>query len=153
MNPELIELLKIESPLFNSMVHGVGHWQVVERNGHHLSQFNNADKEVISYFAYLHDCMRENEGEDPEHGLRGATFAEEHRDSILLNDHQFSLLIDACKNHTYGKHTDCVTINTCWDADRLDIGRVGIDVNADYLASKEAKRIALNKDFGVLKTI
>ncbi|MDP7033589.1 MAG: hypothetical protein QF752_03745 [Planctomycetota bacterium] len=84
MNPKRIERLQIESPLFSSIIHGIGHWRVVKRNGHHLSQFNDADNEVISYFAYLHDCMRENEGEDPEHGLRGAQFAQRHRDLILL---------------------------------------------------------------------
>ena len=153
MNPKLIDLLKVESPLFDSLIHGVGHWKVVERNGHYLSQFNHADKEIVSYFAYFHDCMRENETEDPEHGLRGARFAQAHRELILLDDDQFPILIDACENHTYGNRSDCVTIHTCWDADRLDIGRVGLDVNPDYLASKEAKRIAIEKDFGVLRPI
>ncbi|MBL4640608.1 MAG: hypothetical protein JKX86_02230 [Verrucomicrobiales bacterium] len=146
-----LELLRNESPFFDSIIHGVDHWRTVERNGLYLSQFNNADKEVISYFAYVHDCMRLNEGEDSKHGLRGARFADRHRELILLDDTQFRQLTDACAGHTYGKRPDCVTINTCWDADRLDIGRVGVAVNPDYLVSEEAKRIACAKDFGVLE--
>lgn len=146
-----LELLRNESPFFDSIIHGVDYWRTVERNGLYLSQFNNADKEVISYFAYVHDCMRLNEGEDAKHGLRGARFADRHRELILLDDTQFRQLTDACAGHTYGKRPDCVTINTCWDADRLDIGRVGVAVNPDYLVSEEAKRIARAKDFGVLE--
>jgi len=61
-------------------MHGLSHWQAVERNGHYLSRFIDADIKVISYFAYSHDCMRENDDIDPKHGHRGAMFAEVHRD-------------------------------------------------------------------------
>ena len=76
---EVIDLIEENSPFFTSTVHGVNHWRTVERNGHYLAEFNQADKKVISYFAYFHDCMRENEHTDPEHGIRGALFAEKHR--------------------------------------------------------------------------
>ena len=97
--------------------------------------------------------MRENEYEDPKHGLRGAQFAEEHRELIDLTEIQFGQLTDACKGHTYGRRPVCVTINTCWDADRLDIGRVGITPSSEFLRSSEAKRIADTKDFAVLHSI
>jgi uncharacterized protein len=122
----------------------------VERNGHYLADFNGADKKVISYFAYFHDCMRENEYEDSKHGLRGARFAEKHRKLIDFTEIQFKQLTDACKGHTYGTRPECVTINTCWDADRLDIGRVGITPSSEFLHSSEAKRIADREDFAVL---
>tara|TARA_B100000315_G_scaffold79959_1_gene73252 strand:- start:616 stop:768 length:153 start_codon:yes stop_codon:yes gene_type:complete len=44
-----------------------------------------------------------------------------------------------------------ITIATCWDADRLDLGRVGADPNPKYLFSDEAKRIAQDSDFVILK--
>lgn len=147
---EVLALLKEHSPFFNSFVHGIIHWQTVEKNGHYLANFNNADKKVISYFAYFHDCMRENEYEDLKHGLRGANFAEKHRQIIDLTNIQFKQLTDACKGHTYGRRPECVTTNTCWDADRLDLGRVGIEPNAEFLHSTEAKRIADFKDYSVL---
>ncbi len=153
MKTKLLEKLEKESLFYNSSIHGIKHWKVVETNGHYLASFTSADIEVISYFAYIHDCMRKNEYEDIKHGLRGARFAEKHRSIIDLNEAQFKQLTDACKGHTDGKMSDCVTIQTCWDADRLDIGRVGIIVSSEFLFSSEAKRIANSKDFSVLKNI
>ena len=153
IKPEVLDLLRKESAFFDSPVHGVSHWQTVEQNGHYLADFNGADKKVISYFAYFHDCMRENEYEDSKHGLRGARFAEKHRKLIDLTETQFKQLTDACKGHTYGRRPECVTINICWDADRLDIGRVGITPSSEFLHSDEAKRIANTKGFAVLHSI
>jgi len=146
----VLYLLRKESSFFNSSIHGIKHWETVERNAHYLAGFNNADTEVLSYFAYFHDCMRENEGRDKGHGPRGAAFAKKHRDLIPLNDIQFKQLTDACKGHTYGKRPECVTINTCWDADRLDLLRVGTIPDANRLYNEEAKRIANEGDFLVL---
>jgi uncharacterized protein len=144
---DVLALLKAESGFIDSRIHGLKHWQTVERNGHYLADFNGADKKVLSYFAYFHDCMRENEYRDKGHGPRAAAFAKKHRDIIPLNEVQFKQLTDACKGHTYGKRPECITINTCWDADRLDLGRVGITPDADRLFNTEAKRIADTWDF------
>ena len=145
--PEVLKVLRQETAFITSPIHGAKHWQTVERNGHYLANFNDADKVVLSYFAYFHDCMRENEGRDKGHGPRGAVFAMKHRDIIELNDVQFKQLTDACKGHTYGTRPECITINTCWDADRLDLGRVGIAPDSSYLHNEEAKRIADECDF------
>ena len=142
-----LNLLNQESLFFNSPIHGAKHWKTVERNAHYLAHFNKADKEVLSYFSYFHDCMRENEGRDKGHGPRAASFLKEHRDLIPLNDTQFKQLTDACKGHTHGKRPECITINTCWDADRLDLLRVGIMPDANRLYNKEAKRIANEGNF------
>lgn len=151
MHHKLIELLQNKSPFYGSSIHGIKHWKTVERNGLYLSKFTGADKSVVSYFAYFHDCMRQNDQIDPDHGLRGAKFAKEHRSFIDLDDDQFEKLFYACEIHTDGKTTACETVNTCMDADRLDIGRVGFIVDPFYLSSKEAKRIAKEKDFQVLE--
>jgi uncharacterized protein len=150
ISQEVLSLLRKESEFFYSPIHGVKHWQTVERNAHYLASFNNADTQVLSYFAHFHDCMRENEGRDKGHGSRGALFAKKHRDLIPLNDIQFKQLTDACKGHTYGERPECITINTCWDADRLDLLRVGTIPDAKRLHNKEAKRIANESDFLVL---
>ena len=147
ISPDILSLLRCESSFFYSPIHGLRHWITVERNAHYLAQFNNADVKVLSYFAYFHDCMRENEWRDKGHGPRAASFAKKHRDIIPLDDVQFKQLTDACKGHTYGKRGDCITINTCWDADRLDLGRVGITPHADYLFNPEAKRMATENDY------
>ena len=69
---------------------------------------------------------------------------------IPLNDTQFKQLTNACKGHTYGERPECITINTCWDADRLDLLRVGIMPDANRLHNEEAKRIANEGDFLML---
>jgi len=147
ISQKVLEVLEQVSPLINSPIHGIKHWVTVERNGHYLANFNGADKAVLSYFAYFHDCMRENEGRDKGHGPRAAVFAMKHRDIIPLNDVQFKQLTDACKGHTDGTRPECITINTCWDADRLDLTRVRILPDSNYLFNTEAKRIVDTYDY------
>ncbi len=36
----------------------------------------------------------------------------------------------------------CFTIQSCWDSDRLDLGRVGIQPHKDYLSEEGAGLIA-----------
>ncbi len=40
---------------------------------------------------------------------------------------------------SYGLTIEEITVLTCWDADRLDLGRVGIRPNARYLCTEPAK--------------
>jgi uncharacterized protein len=142
IKPEIIELLKANSIFFESPWHGFSHWQRVEANGLYLAGINGADKAVVSYFAYFHDCMRENEDIDHGHGWRGAQFAEKYRELIDLDDDQFRVFYDACRWHTDDNESDCLTLNTCRDADRLDLSRVGIIPDPEYFFNEEAKKIA-----------
>lgn len=56
-----------------------------------------------------------------------------------LPDDRFDLLYRASERHTGGRTDDSVTVLTCWDADRLDLGRVGIVPNPKYLGTKAAR--------------
>ena len=150
INSQLFRFIERDSLLFHSDIHGLNHWKAVEKNGLYLAKFTSADTKVVSYFAYLHDCMRENESEDEYHGPRGAAYALKHKNLLGLTETQLKTLILACKDHTHCYNSNCPTINTCWDADRLDIGRVGISPNSKYMFIEEAKRIADEKDFKVL---
>ena len=119
----------------------------VEENGHLLADATGADKEVISYFAYLHDCQRWNDFDDPEHGPRAAVYAQNHRHLIDLNNDQFTILKRACSGHTHampkGQAGIHKTLAACWDADRLDIGRVGVEIDPRYLFSNFAKDLVI----------
>jgi uncharacterized protein len=147
---ELLQLLESEALLFHSPIHGLKHWSTVARNGLYLAQHSGADVEVVTYFAFFHDSKRENEGGDPEHGPRAALFLNGIRDLLPLDDLQFQLLKRACSGHTHGTQTDCATLGTCWDADRLDLGRVGIVPDSQYLFTVRAKEIADADDYGML---
>ena len=124
-------------------LHGVAHWERVERNGLLLAT-PECDVTVIRLFAYLHDSCRENDGYDLEHGPRAALMMERLRDNLLkdLSDEQFSLLQQACRQHTSTRSTGNPTIDACFDADRLDLGRVGIQPDPKKMATARGKEMA-----------
>ena len=97
-------------------IHSLAHWKRVEPNGLFLCQFNNANTSLIQYFAYLHDCQRLNDGHDPEHGQRAATYTQSIREYISLNEDDFSCLLYCCRFHTTGRIADNDNIANCWDA-------------------------------------
>jgi uncharacterized protein len=122
-------------------VHGVRHWTRVRENGHRLARQTGADKQLVELFAYLHDCCRENDRYDPGHGERAAEFARTLRGTLLqLGDTDFELLYEAIRDHEAGRTRADVTIMTCWDADRLDLGRVRKRPDPKYLCTEFAKR-------------
>ena len=124
-------------------VHGPCHWRRIERNGLFLAQRTGADETVVRLFALFHDSRRENDGCDTGHGTRGAWYAATLRDSACeLSDERFELLRYACEWHTAGRHHDNPTIGTCWDADRLDLGRVGIIPHPGYMSTDFGREIA-----------
>lgn len=107
--------------------HGLPHWQRVERNGIILATLE-VNITVIRLFAYLHDKCRIDNGYDVEHGKRAAIMIHEIRHTLLkeLTDNEFELLFKACELHTTMLRTGNPTIDTCFDADRLDLERVEI---------------------------
>ena len=81
-------------------------------------------------FALLHDSQRLCEGYDPEHGLRASEYAQKLFDQglLVLDQPKIELLKLACKNHCdrSAKSND-ISVNICWDSDRIDLTRVGVD--------------------------
>ena len=99
---------------------------------------------MVRLFALFHDSKRVDDGYDGEHGLRGAEFAKECYENKMLDitEEQFKKLYDACRLHTVvGKFGD-VTIDTCFDSDRLDLGRVGFKLNPLKMATSMGAEIA-----------
>jgi uncharacterized protein len=123
--------------------HGPDHWRRVEENGLLLAKETGADIAVVRLFALFHDSRRENEFADPYHGRRGAAYARDLRDiHFQITDAQFDLLETACIWHTETTHNANPTIGTCWDADRLDLGRVGIIPDAMYMNTDLGRQLA-----------
>lgn len=120
--------------------HGLPHWARVMENGLRLAERTGADVQVVQLFALFHDSRRENDGEDYGHGGRGAELARELRGVVFdLPDPQFEWLYRACQLHTSGRKDDSETVLTCWDADRLDLGRVGIMPDPRHLGTEAAR--------------
>ena len=121
-------------------IHGIEHWERVRENAIYLSKHSKGDGLVCELFAYLHDCCRESDGADPQHGSRAAQYAESLRSNLLtIDNQQFELLRHACEFHEKGRVSDDPTIGVCWDADRLDLGRVGIVPNPKFLSTERAR--------------
>ncbi len=124
--------------------HGPSHWRTVRRNGLYLARLHAADEEIIRLFALFHDSCRENEFRDPQHGPRGAQLALEFRQAGLfhLDDARMALLVTACEIHNGGPPQSDPTLAVCLDADRLDLGRVGITPDPALLSTLTARSIA-----------
>ena len=121
-----------------------------KRNGVYLCRFNSADIEVVRLFALFHDSKRENDHRDLEHGPRAELYLRTISQLVPLNSDQFENLCIACKTHTLGTVAENITIGTCWDSDRLDIGRVGIKPHEKFMTNEEAQRIAREEDYDSL---
>lgn len=121
--------------------HGRDHWLRVLQNGRDVAAASGADLRVVELFALLHDSKRENEDFDPDHGLRAAEYALSLQGLWFeLKADELALLVEACRYHSDGFTVADVTIQTCWDADRLDLGRVGMRPQPRYLCTEYAKR-------------
>ena len=136
----LIETILRQYSLSPKGIHGLTHWARVLENGRNLARKTGAIIEVVELFSVFHDARRLNDGWDREHGFRGAELAAQFRGTHLhLSDSDFDLLYHACRAHTDGGTAANVTVQTCWDADRLDLGRVRIDLDRNYICTEAAR--------------
>ena len=120
--------------------HGFYHWMRVLQNGRQLAKAENANIKVVELFSLLHDTQRRNENYDPEHGMRAAQFAQTLRGSWFdVTDTEMELLSEALLHHSEGYTDGDVTVRVCWDADLLDLGRIGIEPRPDKLCTASAR--------------
>ncbi len=116
------------------------HWGRVRANGLRLAAETGANPRVVELFAVLHDSRRLNDGYDPSHGRRGAENALRFQGRYFeLDGSELELLCDACTAHSDGATEADVTVQVCWDADRLDLGRVGIEPSPHKLCTPAAR--------------
>jgi uncharacterized protein len=140
---KLWDIVTAQFPLGMHSIHGPRHWKQVEQNGLILAEETGADKTVVKLFSVFHDCRRENEKRDNGHGARGAELAKSMRGIYFdLPAHSFRMLLKACRYHTDDQLTSNITIATCWDADRLDLPRVGTMPDADRMGTAPGRRLA-----------
>ncbi len=142
ITPELIELLRREFALEWGGIHGAPHWARVRRNGLMLAATTNASRRVVELFAFLHDARRRHDGRDREHGDRAAQLVHEIGPGPLaISGEEVDLLAFACRHHSGGMIEADVTVQACWDADRLDLVRIGIRPHPERLCTVAARRL------------
>ncbi len=110
-------------------------------NGLYLAQKNGANQTVVALFAFTHDMDRRSDIGDFGHGKRAAQRiqAELQGKYFQLSPEELKQLVQAVAEHTNGFTQASVTVQTCWDADRLDLGRAGIKPSPRRLCTPEAK--------------
>ena len=147
INKTLIQHLRQNFKLDWDGIHGASHWARVRFNGLLIARDTGADTEVLELFAFLHDAERHHDGIDREHGERAAALAEKLNGKFYsLSQQRLGWLMLACGRHSMGDIQSDLsghanrTITTCWDADRLDLGRVGIKPLANKLCNTRSQQ-------------
>lgn len=121
-------------------IHGRIHWQRVAVCGYEITRRTpDVDPLLVFLFALFHDAMRETNADDPGHGARGGGLAAE----LIPGYPKLDLLRYACNEHTSGATTDDPTVGACWDADRLNLWRVGMRPDPGLMSTAAAKRAGL----------
>jgi uncharacterized protein len=138
----LLQAVRERSTGIDSSIHGERHWRTVATNGLWLAQADPlADPVIVFLFALLHDAMRESDGYDPGHGPRAAALAADlHAGGLMgIGGTRLELLQHACAEHAEGFVSPDPTVGACWDADRLDLPRVGITPIPSLLSTARAR--------------
>lgn len=128
-------------PASGSGLHGVTHWRAVGATGRWLTErTRGAELMVVLCFALLHDCARRDDGYDPDHGLRAARLVRRLPSDLLrLDARACELLEDACARHSEQVTSSHPTIACCFDADRLQLVRLGIAIDPRWLSTTAAR--------------
>lgn len=147
MLPNLDEIWQAVTARFRlgpDSMHGPTHWRRVEKFGIRLAQATEgADLLVVRLFAVFHDSRRINEFKDPDHGPEAEKFVlRKQGDWFTLTETQLNALCLACRDHAEGYVSTNPTIGCCWDADRLDLPRVGIPPHRDLMSTPTGKALA-----------
>ena len=109
-------------------IHGTGHWLRVLENGRILAAATpGADPALVELFALLHDIRRLDEDRDTGHGERAAAYVRElaAQGVLELGPEGVAVLAAACARHEMGEVSADPTIGCCWNADRLELARLG----------------------------
>jgi len=140
---DLVNRVLRDSTVHFGGVHGPDHWGRVTENALAIAKAEGSDQRIAMLFGLLHDCQRRSDYEDKGHGRRAAEYAKTIRYMMpKLTNKQFAKLLHALKWHDDQIHTKDRDIAACWDADRLDLPRVGILPEPEYLNTDTGKEMA-----------
>lgn len=143
-------------PVIRAKKHGFTHMRNVEAFGDLMAKrTEGVDNDVVHWFAYLHDIERKADNGDPDHGKRVPEFIDIIRNTYLidLTNEQIDKLKKACELHTDTHKTGDPTIDVCFDADRLDLPRIGIKTDPSKMATKLGMELAKEKYDSVFRFV
>ncbi|MHB9031383.1 MAG: HD domain-containing protein [Candidatus Latescibacterota bacterium] len=121
-------------------IHGLEHLRRVACTAGRIALWENEDMKAAVVGGFLHDCARVNDGGGQEHAYDSAIIAEE-----VLRRHFPELDADrvvfAIHHHAAGLIAEDLLVGAIWDADRLDLVRLGVRVRTELLSTRIAKRV------------
>lgn len=121
----------------DSCLHGEDHWRGVTAQGLWLADtygMGEKGRMTALLFGLFHDCRRENDGWDPEHGARGAAALLDCPHLSHLPASLLDTLARSMVDHDGGMVSEDRYIGLGWDSDRSLLGRVGITPDIDYFS-------------------
>ena len=144
----LVRTVSAFSTSSDSSIHGQQHWQTVAAFGLILAQQTpGADPIVALLFGILHDCLRVDDGWDPDHGRRAGALAQALNGGLFtLDAARLDTLVTALSLHVDGLVSDDPTVGVCWDADRLHLWRIAVTPDPARLSTAAAGTHRLGQD-------
>lgn len=130
------------SKMPDSELHGELHWRAVAAQGLKISELSNMGQRgrtTAALFGLFHDCRRENDESDPQHGPRGADALYECPSLVQMDLLLMQTLTEAMIYHDCGTTTFNPMIGLGWDADRSVLTRVGIVPQYHYFSTLPAE--------------
>lgn len=128
-------------------VHGYTHSLRVERN---IKLLEKHFKFMgLREFAFYHDIARVSDSGDDGHGRRAVEIlkrARQHPNMACMATELFDKLCYACEHHTSMRRSGDPLIDVCFDADRLDLMRTGMEPCPDAMATHIGAHYAENYD-------
>jgi len=132
------------------VVHGMAHLRRVAYTAGRIAGATGENVEGAIVAGFLHDCARTDEGGGNSHAHASAEIARELMGRFYPHL-DMGRLCEGIARHADGTATADLLIGSIWDADRLDLRRLGIHVEADMLSTALARRILAiaRKDAGI----
>lgn len=144
---------------YDSQLHGARHWAHVAYFGRKLATMSGLDESAfrcVNAFAWTHDLWRMHDGGGNQHGRDGFDrFQELDCDLVRqLNEPERQFVARCIRHHSdgYTARDACEqglfdgiglpdlwmidTAGCCWDADRLDLSRLGRSPIARYMSTR-----------------
>lgn len=125
----------------NSNIHGIKHLRKVAYLAGRFATCLNTNIEAAVIGGYLHDCARIDDGVGNHHAHKSAVLAEKILNEIYPNYVESKTIYNAIYSHADGLISDDKIIGCVWDADRLNLIRLGIIPQLDLLSTPVARRL------------
>lgn len=125
---DLLREAKSLSTMPDSPLHGDAHWRAVASSGLDIADADaGVNRRLVVAFGLIHDFQRIDDGWDEEHGARAANAIGRLKSlPAMLSRTEISKLKTACEDHEKGFVSEDPAIGACWDADRVNLWRIGV---------------------------